>query len=235
MLMPCKCHITDLEVTHINERQKHRNQPQKCTILDRRGWGEGGGGTFKCYWRSMDSTSVEMLPGLWATSAAAVARGCTDAWGRPCLSTCTYSYICTYRHCPPSHTHTHRKTLSWLWYGGGWLMRACVHYYNIVSVEVCSADRILGQMKCVVDFFHRLTVTASSSKVLFARLTIHRLTKKDLCGACSAHSVWNTKSTPGVNCRAAWRIAALQHVRKPRGPSPSPAHVSVPAEMSSCH
>lgn len=66
---------------------------------------------------------------------------------------------------------------------------------------------------CGGIFFHRLTVTASSSKVSFARLTIHRLTE-DLCVvlapcACSVPTVCETPSQ--LTGSSAGQHGALQH------------------------
>lgn len=146
---------------------------------------------------------------LRATSA--VTCGCTDTRMRSCALMNVHKFMRLHR--PPSHTHI-LYTQSWLWDEGGWLMKACVHYYNIVSVEASSVDRHLDQMKCdwVVYFFmsrpvmlpiHRQLREVSTG--IYACFTYSTRSVSTLCET-ESQSTW-------VNCREVSRVAVLQHAR----------------------
>lgn len=132
MLMSCKCHIADLEVRHINERQS--------IIISQR--------------LALSLTSQPPhLQMLLKVSGQHITGDTAEALGNICCDTWLHGHTHGVAH---EHAHIHAFALTdtqpWLWDEGGWLMKACVHYYNIVSVEASSADHILYQIKYVLDF-----------------------------------------------------------------------------------
>lgn len=132
MLIWCKCHIADLVTGHINERQS--------LIIYQRG--------------ALSLTSK--LPHLQnVTEGQRTAHHRRRCWGfRHCdtlldkrMRSCALMKHALIDVFAPSTTHT-QHIQTWLQDEGGWLMKAWVHYYNIVSVEASSFEHNLDQMKC---------------------------------------------------------------------------------------
>lgn len=149
-----------------------------------------------CTWQAGHIQMLLKVSGQHITGDTVEALGniCCDTWLHGQMHGVAHAdehvHIQALTDTVPHHTHTqtHTKTRSWLWDGRGWLMKACVHYYNIVSVEVSSADHILGQMKYVTEWY---IFTDCLCEALLARLSIHQLTK-DVSGicTCSTSTCW---------------------------------------------
>lgn len=94
--LSCKCHVADLEVMHINERQSIMISQKSPLYLTSGTYSNATEGQRTAHhWRHCWGFRQHLL---WHVAAR------TNAWGRACRWTCTHSG--TYRHCPSSHTHT---------------------------------------------------------------------------------------------------------------------------------
>lgn len=135
MLMSCKCHIADRELRHINARRSVIISHRSVLSLTR---------------RLQHPQMLLKVSGQHITGDSAEASGniCCDTWLHKVACAHEHEHIHALapsdavHHHTHTYTHTQSHTQSWLLDEGVWLMKACVHYYNAVSVEASSFDHI---------------------------------------------------------------------------------------------
>lgn len=135
MLMSCKCHIADRELRHINARRSVIISHRSVLSLTR---------------RLQHPQMLLKVSGQHITGDSAEASGniCCDTWLHKVACAHEHAHIHALapsdavHHHTHTYTHTQSHTQSWLLDEGVWLMKACVHYYNAVSVEASSFDHI---------------------------------------------------------------------------------------------